>query len=93
MRLLIVASVLSILALGTLVASPGSATAAKSTMGCDTDTEVWDSALGKCQPGTPKYKRRSAEPAAQPAPKMSATAKKAPAVKKAAAKKAAPAPK
>ena len=89
MRLSIFASVLSILALAT-VASPGPATAAKSKMGCEVGTEVWDAAQGKCQPGTPKYQKKSADPAKKPA--VTAAAKK-PAAKKAPAAKTAPATK
>lgn len=84
MRMAILASVLSVLVLGALVASPGSATAAKSKMGCNTGTEIWNAALGKCEPGEPKYKRK-ADAAKQ------AVAKKAPAEKKTPAAKKAPA--
>lgn len=90
MRMVILASVLSVLALGALVASPGSATAAKSKMGCNTGTEIWNAALGKCEPGEPKYKRKT-DAAKQPAAKMTAVAKKAPAEKKAPAARKAPA--
>lgn len=84
MRLSVVASVMSVLALGTIMASPGPASAAKSKMGCEIGSEVWNAAAGKCEPGTPKYSRKSADaPAAPPAK----TAKKAPAKKKAPATK------
>lgn len=84
MRMAILASVLSVLVLGALVASPGSATAAKSKMGCNTGTEIWNAALGKCEPGAPKYKRKT-DAAKQ------AVAKKAPAEKRTPAAKKAPA--
>jgi len=91
MRLSLLASVAGVLALGAMVAPPGPATAAKSKMGCDTETEMWNAAQGKCEPGTPKYKRKSAD---QPPAKMTTAAKKAPAAKKTpAAKKAPPAAK
>jgi hypothetical protein len=88
MRLFILAATAGVMAVSAAVVSPGPAAADKSRMGCDTATEVWDAALGKCAPGTPKYKRRSAEPV-----KTAADAKKAPAPKKAAAAKKAPAAK
>ena len=91
MRLSLTASVLGLLAFGSMMASPDPVTASKSKMGCDTDTEMWDAALGKCQPGTPKYKRKSADQANQPAAKVTAAAKKAPAPKKTPAAKKAPA--
>ena len=50
--------------------SPDPVTASKSKMGCDTETEMWDAALGKCTPGTPKYKRKSADEASQPSAKV-----------------------
>ena len=65
MRFSILASVLSLLALGAMVASPGPATAAKSKMGCDTETEMWNAAAGKCEPGARKYKRKSADQPAE----------------------------
>ena len=69
------------------VMSPGLAVADKSKMGCDTATEVWDATLGKCQPGTPKYQKRSAEPVKTAADvKKGPTPKKGPAAKKAPAK-------
>jgi hypothetical protein len=76
MRLSLLASILGVLALGATVASPGPATAAKSKMGCDRATEVWDATAGKCKPGSPK---KAAVSAKQPAKK--APAKKAPAAK------------
>jgi hypothetical protein len=88
MRLSLTASVVGLLAFGSMIVSPDPVTASKSKMGCDTETEMWDAAVGKCTPGTPKYKRKAPD---QPAAKE-ATAKKAP-VKKAAAKKAPPAAK
>jgi hypothetical protein len=93
MRLSLTASVVGLLAFGAMIVSPDPVMASKSKMGCDTETEMWDAALGKCQPGTPKYKRKSADQASQPAAKVTAAAKKAPAAAKKApaAKKAAPA--
>lgn len=84
MRLLVLSAVAGAAAVGALLGSPGPAIANKSKMGCDSATEVWDATLGKCQPGTGKYKRGSAGPAAEV---KTAAVKKAPA-KKAAAKKA-----
>lgn len=85
MRFSVAACVLGVLALGVAVGSPSPATADKSKMGCDTVTEMWNAALGKCEPGTPKYKRKSADQP-PPAAKVTAAAKAAPAKK--AAKKA-----
>jgi hypothetical protein len=84
MRLLLLSTVAGLLTLGTMTGSPGPAAANKTKMGCDSATEVWDATLGKCQPGTAKYKRGSAQP---PAEVKTAAVKKAPA-KKAPAKKA-----
>ena len=89
MRLSLIASVVGLLAFGSMMVSPDPATATKSKMGCDTDTEMWDAALGKCQPGTPKYKRKSADQAS-PA-KVTAAAKKAPAAQKGAGSQEGPA--
>jgi hypothetical protein len=83
MRFSVTACVLGVLALGVTAGSPSPATADKSKMGCDTVTETWNAALGQCEPGTPKYKRKSDQPPL--APKVTATAKAAP-VKKAAKK-------
>jgi hypothetical protein len=92
MRLSLTASVVGLLAFGSMIVSPDPVTASKSKMGCDTETEMWDAALGKCTPGTPKYKRKSADQASQPPDKVAA--KKAPSAKKTpAAKKAPPAAK
>jgi hypothetical protein len=76
------ASVLGIVAIGAVAMSPGPATAAKSKMGCEIGSEVWNATAGKCEPGTPKYsKRASTEDKAPTAPKKAAKAakKKAPA--------------
>jgi hypothetical protein len=86
MRFFILAATAGAMAVSAAMMSPERAVADKSRMGCDTATEVWDAALGKCQPGTPKYKRKAAEPM-----KAAAEVKKAPAPKKAATKKT-PAP-
>ena len=64
MRFSILASVLSLLALGAMVASPGPATAAKSKMGCDTETEMWNAAAGKCEPGARQIQAQVSRPAA-----------------------------
>lgn len=93
MRLFILGATIGTLAVLAMAGSPGPAIADKSRMGCDTETEVWDAALGKCQPGTPKYKRRAAEPVKVEAPKKAAAPKKASPPKKAAAAKKAPADK
>ena len=88
MRLSLTATVMGLLAFGSMMASPDPVAATKSKMGCDSDTEVWDAALGKCTPGTPKYKRKSADQATKPPAKVTAAAKKAPAAKKTPAAKA-----
>ena len=85
MRLVLLAAAASALALVTLIGSPGSAVANKTKMGCDGTTEVWDAALGKCQPGTPKYRKRAVE--APKDVKAASTVKKT-AKKEAGAKKA-----
>lgn len=77
MRSTVVASALGLLALVALIGAPGPAGAAKSKMGCEIGTEVWNAGAGKCQPGTPKYKK---------APEKSATADAPPAKKKGKAK-------
>ena len=84
MRLLVLSAVAGAAAVGALLGSPGPAVANKSKMGCDSATEAWNATLGKCQPGTGKYKRGSAQ---APGEVKTAAVKKAPA-KKAAAKKA-----
>ncbi len=66
MRLSLTATVVGLLAFGSMMASPDPVAATKSKMGCDSDTEIWDAALGKCTPGTPKYKRKSADQASPP---------------------------
>ena len=83
MRLLVLSTVVGVVAVGAVLSAPGPAVANKTKMGCDSATEVWDATQGKCQPGSPKYKRGSAEPQAEV---KTAAVKKAPA-KKAAAKK------
>ena len=88
MRLSLTATVVGLLVFGSMMASPDPVGATKSKMGCDSDTEIWDAALGKCTPGTPKYKRKSADQASPP-PKVAA--KKGPAAKRAPADKKAPA--
>lgn len=83
MRLSVVASVLSVLALGTIIASPGPAIAAKSKMGCEMGSEVWNATAGKCEPGTSKHAKKPAEAKASPAmsSKKAAAKKKTPAAK------------
>jgi hypothetical protein len=82
MRLSILASILSALILAA-IAAPGPADAAKSKMGCEIGSEVWNAAAGKCEAGTPKYKRGSAEKKASAEPPAAKPAKKAAAKKKA----------
>jgi len=82
MRVSVFASVLSVLALGALVAAP--ADAAKSKMGCEIGQEVWNAQLGKCEPGASKWKRGDTEKkaaAADTKPDKKAKKKKAPAKK------------
>jgi hypothetical protein len=84
MRLSVFASVLSVLALVALVAGPGPADAAKSKMGCEIGSEVWNAGLGKCQPGTPKWKRGDTDKksaVAEAKPDKKAAKKKTPAKK------------
>ena len=83
MRLLVLSTVVGVVAVGAVLSAPGSAVANKTKMGCDSATEAWNATLGKCQPGTAKYKRGSAQ---APGEVKTAAVKKAPA-KKAAAKK------
>ncbi len=59
MRVSVFASVLSVLALGALVSAP--ADAAKSKMGCEIGSEVWNAGAGKCEPGASKWKRGDTE--------------------------------
>jgi hypothetical protein len=80
MRLSVFVSALSMLALVALVAGPGPADAAKSKMGCEIGTEVWNAGAGKCVPGTPKYAKKSAAADAG-TEKKAAKKKKAPAKK------------
>jgi hypothetical protein len=81
MRLPVFASVLSVLALGAIVTSPGPATAAKSKMGCEIGSEVWNATAGKCEPGTPKHKaaeKKSTADSTPPPPAKKAAKKKTP---------------
>lgn len=89
MRLAVFALILGLVAAGSMVGAQEATTVSRSKMGCDTETEVWNAAVGKCEPGTPKYKRKSETKVPD---KMAAVAKKDPA-KKAPAKKAAAAKK
>ena len=84
MRLLVLASAMSALALAAVVVSHGPATAAKSKMGCDRETEVWNAAAGKCEAGTSKWRKKSAEATAEPTTgkaKAKSKGKSAPAAK------------
>jgi hypothetical protein len=85
MRLSVLASVLSVLAVMALVGAPDPADAAKSRMGCEIGSEVWNAGLGKCEAGTPKWKRHDTEKksaAAEAKPgKKAAKGKKTPAKK------------
>jgi hypothetical protein len=79
MRLSVFASVLGVLALAALVATPEPAGAAKSKMGCEVGAEVWNAKLGKCEPGSPKYAKKSADAGSDtkaPAKKKKTPAKK-----------------
>ena len=60
-----------------LMVSPDPVTATKSKMGCDTDTEMWDAALGKCAAGYAQVQAQVGRSGRQPTAK--AAAKKAPA--------------
>lgn len=74
MRLVVVA--LSAVALAGLVASSGTATAAKTKMGCERGKQVWNATLGQCVAGKSKYTkmaRRPAKKAAKAAPKADKT--------------------
>jgi hypothetical protein len=44
------------------------ATAAKSKMGCEIGSEVWNASTGKCEPGKPKYTKRAAGSVKKKAP-------------------------
>jgi len=65
MRIMIVAIGLAVVA----VASPVEpAAAAKSKMGCEIGSEVWNATIGKCEPGKPKYAKKAPAKAAKKAP-------------------------
>lgn len=66
MRLFVFASALSALALAAAIVPHGPATAAKSKMGCDRESEVWNATAGKCEAGTSKWRRKSAEATTEP---------------------------
>ena len=61
------------------------ADAAKSKMGCEIGSEVWNAGAGKCEPGASKWKRGDTEKKAAAADmksdKKAAKKKKAPAKK------------
>jgi hypothetical protein len=90
MRPLVLVVGLGGFALAALLVPDGPASADKTRKGCDRDTEVWNATLGRCEAGTPKWKRKAVVAAPPPEP-----AKAAPRAKgKAKAKgKAAPAAK
>lgn len=44
------------------------AAAAKSKMGCEIGTEVWNASAGKCEPGKPKYTKKAAARSSKKAP-------------------------
>jgi hypothetical protein len=73
MRPFVITSALSALALIAVAVSTGSATAAKSKMGCERGKEKWDAAAGKCVAGKSKY---AGQVAAKKAPAKKAPAKK-----------------
>jgi hypothetical protein len=63
MRCVMIAIGVGALALGAL-AQP--AAAAKTKLGCEIGKEVWNAKVGKCEPGAPKYRKRtSSKPAAK----------------------------
>jgi hypothetical protein len=68
MRPFVLAVALSAGALASVLVPAGPATADKTRMGCDRDTEVWNAMLGRCEAGSPKWKRKAAvAPAPEPA--------------------------
>jgi hypothetical protein len=83
MRLSVVASVLSVFAVAALVGAPGPAGAAKSKMGCEIGSEVWNAGAGRCEPGSPKWKKADSDKksAVAEAPGKKAAKKKTPAKK------------
>jgi hypothetical protein len=94
MRPIVVAVALGALALVAVSVPDGPAVADKTRMGCDRDTEVWNAALGRCEAGTPKWKRKVVAPPPPPEPVKAAPKAKGKAKAKAKAKgKSAPAAK
>ena len=65
MRIMIVAIGLAAIGLG---ASVEPAAAAKSKMGCEIGSEVWNASAGKCEPGKPKYTKKAAAKVVKKAP-------------------------
>ena len=63
MRIMIVAIGLAAIAL-----SIEPAAAAKSKMGCEIGSEVWNASAGKCEPGKPKYTKKAAAKVVKKAP-------------------------
>lgn len=69
MRPVVVAMAIGALALAAAVVPGGPASADKSKLGCDRETEVWNATAGRCETGTPKWKRKpAAEPVVAPEP-------------------------
>lgn len=69
MRPVVVAMAIGALALAAAIVPGGPASADKSKLGCDRETEVWNATAGRCETGTPKWKRKPAvEEAKAPEP-------------------------
>lgn len=75
MRLVVLACALGAVALMPALVPSGPAAADKTRMGCDRETEVWDATAGKCELGTPKWRRKAVEPPPPPEPVKAAKAK------------------
>ncbi len=65
MRIMIVAIGLAAVGVAGLA---GPAGAAKSKMGCEIGSEVWNASAGKCEPGKPKYTKKSSTKSVKKAP-------------------------
>lgn len=65
MRIRIVAIGLAAIALSAPIEP---AAAAKSKMGCEIGSEVWNASAGKCEPGKPKYTKKAAAKVVKKAP-------------------------
>jgi hypothetical protein len=70
MRLVVVA--LGALALAGLVGSSGSASAAKTKLGCERGKEAWNATLGRCEAAKGKATKTARKPAKKAAPKADA---------------------